>query len=136
MDTTIRQYRERDQKHGLKRSKCSECNTITDVTATNCHQCGSSNLAETTLTPRGEVLTFIVQTLLPDEFDTPLPIGIVETPDGGKVLGMFTEVEDPFDTIEIGQQVEIELKRTITQNEKTVFEPKFRPVSSGGNDDD
>jgi uncharacterized OB-fold protein len=136
MDTTIRQYRERHQKHGLKRSRCTECDTITAVTATNCHQCGSSDLTETTLTPQGEVLTFIVQTLLPDEFDTPLPIGIVETPDGGKVLGMFTEVDDPFEDVEIGQQVEIELKRTITQNEKTIFEPAFRLVSDGGNEDD
>jgi uncharacterized OB-fold protein len=49
----------------------------------------------------------------------------VETPEGGKILGMFTEVDDPHD-VAIGDDVDIVLKRYDRQDEQVRYEPKLR----------
>jgi uncharacterized OB-fold protein len=83
------------------------------------------------LTPEGKVVTYIVQHHLPEVFDTPLPIAIVETPEGAKLLGMFTDIDDAHD-IDIDDQVGIELRRFTRENGAVVYENKFRLL--GGDD--
>jgi len=125
MSTTSREFRTRSAKYGLERAECTNCGRFDDPTAVACYHCGETDLAPTTLSPEGEVVTFVVQHFLPEEFETPLPIAIVETPEGGRLLGMFTEVEDPHD-IEIGESVTVELKRFDRKDGRVIYEPKFR----------
>lgn len=127
MNTTPREYRTRFSTYDLTKKQCGKCGRYSDKTDEACYHCGSTDLSAVELTPRGTVLTFIVQHYLPAEFDTPLPIGIAETPEGAKVLGMFTEVKDPHD-IDIGDEVEIELKRFTRVDGHAIYEPKFRLV--------
>jgi uncharacterized OB-fold protein len=97
---------------------------VNDRTAKTCYNCGARDLEVLDLTPRGEILTFIVQHHLPDVFETPLPMAIVETPEGAKVLGMFTDIDNPQD-LSIGDQVTIELRRFSRENGAIVYENKF-----------
>lgn len=101
-----------------------------DPTAGTCYHCGSQDLRRIELTPRGEVVTVVVQHFLPEAFDTPLPLGIVETPEGGKLLGMFTEVESPHD-VAIGETVDVVLKRFTREDGQVLYEPKFRRTEGG-----
>ncbi|WP_336000709.1 Zn-ribbon domain-containing OB-fold protein [Halorientalis halophila] len=125
MHTTMRQFRDRATKYGLERAECTDCGRMNDPSAELCYHCGGDAFEDVTLSRRGEVKTYVVQHILPETFDTPLPIAIVETPEGGKVLGMFTEVDDPH-AIEMGEQVTIELKRFDRQDGQVLYEPKFR----------
>lgn len=127
MHTTPRQLRNRFAVYHLKRRKCDSCGRYDDATSEACYHCGGTELTTVDLTPRGEVLTYVVQHYLPEEFDTPLPLAIVETPEGATVLGMFTEVEDPHD-IDVGDRVTIELKRFARADGQVLYEPKFRPT--------
>lgn len=131
MHTNARQFRERFAKHGLERARCDDCGRVDDPSAGACYRCGSGSLSPIELTPRGEVVTFVVQHHLPEEFDTPLPIGLVETPEGGKLLGMFTAVDDPHD-IEVGETVDVVLKRFARDDGQVLYEPKFRRTDPGG----
>lgn len=125
MHATMREFRNRAAKFGLERAECTDCGRMNDPTVELCYHCGGDSFEQVTLSPEGEVRTYVVQHVLPEEFDTPLPIAIVETPEGGKVLGMFTEVDDPHG-IEIGDDVAIELKRYDRQDGQVLYEPKFR----------
>jgi len=130
MNTTPREYRTRFATYDLTKRQCDDCGRFSHETDEACYHCGSVYLSSIELTPRGTVITFIVQHYLPREFDTPLPIGIVETPEGAHVMGMFTEVDDPQD-IAIGGEVEIELKRFTRVDGQVVYEPKFRLLGGG-----
>lgn len=127
MHTTPRQLRNRFAIYDLKRKRCENCGRFDDASSEACYRCGRTDLTTVELTPEGEVLTFVVQHYLPEEFDTPLPIAVVETPEGAKVLGMFTEIEAPHD-IDVGDQVTIELKRFTRDDGQVLYEPKFRLV--------
>lgn len=124
MNTTPREFRTRFETYDLRKSRCDACGRFSEYTDEACYQCGSTDLTTISLTPEGEVLTYIVQHYLPEEFDTPLPIGIVETPEGAHVLGMFTEVEDPHG-VGIGDTVDIRLKRFTREDGQVLYEPKF-----------
>lgn len=125
MHTTMRQFRTRTTKYGLNRRRCADCGRINEPAAVLCYYCSHDSFEDVTLTPEGEVVTVVVQHVLPDAFDTPLPIAIVETPEGGKLLGMFTEVDDPHE-IEIGDQVDVELKQFDRTDGQAEYELKFR----------
>lgn len=130
MNTTPRQFRNRFSKYDLKQQQCRECERFEEYTAESCYHCGSTDLEPVELTPEGEIVTFVVQHYLPDEFETPLPLGLVETPEGARVLGMFTEFEDPHD-IDIGDSVDIELKRFTREDGQVLYEPKFKLAEEG-----
>lgn len=125
MHTTMREFRNRTAKFGLDRAECTDCGRMNDSTAELCYHCGGDTFEDVTLSPRGEVETYVVQHALPEQFDTPLPIAIVVTPEGGKVLGMFTEIDEPH-SVAIGDTVTIELKRFDRQDGQVLYEPKFR----------
>ncbi|MFB6164159.1 MAG: Zn-ribbon domain-containing OB-fold protein [Haloarculaceae archaeon] len=125
MHATMREFRNRAAKFGLDRAQCDDCGRFNDPTAELCYHCGGEDFEPVTLSPEGEVVTYVVQHVLPEAFDTPLPIAIVETPEGGKLLGMFTEIDEP-EAVDIGDRVRVELKRFDRQDGQVLYEPKFR----------
>jgi uncharacterized OB-fold protein len=127
MHTTMRQYRERFAKHGLQRAECTACGRINDPTAQYCYACGGTAFEPVRLSPRGEVVTVVVQHALPASFDAPLAIAIVETPEGGKLLGTFTDLDAPHD-VDIGDRVVVETRRFDRVDGQVLYEPKFRLV--------
>lgn len=93
MSTNSRKFRNRFAKYGLERTECTTCGRFDDPNSVACYHCGGTDLEAVSLSPEGVVVTFVVQHFLLGEFETPLPIAIVETPEGGKVLGIFTECQ-------------------------------------------
>lgn len=130
MPTNMRSFRTRNATHGLEQADCTDCGRINDPSATACYHCGGTSFEDVTLSREGEIVTVVVQHFLPEEFDTPLALAIVETPEGGKILGMFTEVEEPHE-IAIGESVDIERKRFDRKDGETLYELKFRRRSGG-----
>jgi uncharacterized OB-fold protein len=119
--------RDRAANERLQARECGDCGFVTipdrqDV----CKRCGAYPDWETVqLEERGEVQSYVVQQRLPDEFETPLPLAIVDIPQQGggepaRVYGLFTET-DP-DNVEIGMEAEADLR--------TMFDINGLPVNS------
>lgn len=125
MHATMRELRTKAAKFGLERAECTDCGRMNGPSAELCYHCGNDDFEDVTLSREGTVQTYVVQHALPEAFDTPLPIAIVETPEGGKVLGMFTETDEPH-AVDIGDSVQIELKRFDRKDGQVQYEPKFR----------
>jgi uncharacterized OB-fold protein len=77
------------------------------------------------LKPYGRVLSYVVQYRLPEGFQTPLPLAVVELDDGLRVYGHLIECVP--DEIEVGMGVEAELRVMYEENGERVYSYKFRP---------
>lgn len=131
MHINPREFRQHSARFGLRRARCEDCGRVTDPTAGVCYGCRNTDLAPIELSPHGEILTYVVQHALPEGFQTPLLIAIAETPEGGKVLGTMSEIDDP-DSIDIGDPVRIEIRRTGHEDGRPLYEPRLLPAESGG----
>lgn len=131
MLTTPREFRNRTAQFGLERVRCTACGRVSEPTARTCYGCRGDDLEAITLSPRGRIVTFVVQHVLPAGFPTPLPIAIAETPEGGKVLGVLTDVEDP-DVLEIGAPVTVHVRRAGEEDGHPVYELRLRLADPAG----
>lgn len=119
--------RDRDANELLAARECGSCGYVSfPERRTVCKRCGDHPEWESVhLQERGVVQSYVVQQRLPDEFETPLPLAIVDVPQEGdgepaRVYGLFTET-DPAQ-VEIGMEADAEFR--------TMFEAEGLPVHS------
>jgi uncharacterized OB-fold protein len=77
------------------------------------------------LEPTGTLRTFVVQEYLPDEFDTPMPVGLVDLPQVGdgepaRVYGLFTKTD----------REELEVDMTVEARFRDLFDDRERPINA------
>lgn len=75
--------------------------------------------------PTGCVLSYVIQHRLPEGFQTPLPVAVVELDDGARVYGHLIECR--LEEIEVGMRVEAELRVMYEESGQRVYSHKFRP---------
>lgn len=123
--TSIRpdQWRQRRERNQLERYNCTECDQMFSLEHEICPVCGATEKERTNLDREGEIMTFVVQHFLPDKFDAPLPLAIVETSDGGRLFG---EVLCAPEEIKIGQNVEAVLRQDADSGGSRRYDVKFR----------
>lgn len=121
-------WRDSEQNQRLVARECGSCGYVSfperrDV----CKRCGDHPEWDTVqLAQHGTVESYVVQNRLPDEFETPMPLAIVDVAqaDGegepARVYGLFTET-DP-DDMEVGLEVEADFRR--------MFDVKGLPLHS------
>lgn len=119
--------RDRPANERLEAVECGDCGYVAIPEHREvCKRCGSyPDWEPVQLQERGEVQSYVVQQRLPEEFETPLPLAIVDIPQDGegepaRVYGLFTET-DPED-VEIGMEAEADLR--------TMFDVNGLPVNS------
>lgn len=119
--------RDRDANERLRAWECGDCGFVSFPERREvCKRCGSHpEWSETRLQERGTVQSYVVQQRLPDEFETPLPLAVMDVPQesGGepaRVYGLFTET-DP-EHVEIGMEATADFRR--------IFEVSGLPVHS------
>jgi uncharacterized OB-fold protein len=114
---TPAEWRMREAAEQFTATECQSCGYVSfpDRRQT-CKRCGEVDPGweSVELERRGEVLSYVVQNRLPEAFDTPLPIGVVDVPQSGpgepaRVYGLFTET-DPED-VEVGLEVEADFRK-------------------------
>lgn len=92
-----------------------------------CKRCGAAPapFEEIRMKPYGKIISFVVQHRLPGGFRTPLPIAVVEFEEGARVYGEIIECS-PED-VQIGMEVEAELRVMYEEDGLNVYSYKFRP---------
>jgi uncharacterized OB-fold protein len=122
-------WRIRRRNERLLARECSRCGFVDfPEEKSSCKRCRTPDVDWTNvpLAEEGTVQSYVVQKRLPEKFETPLPLAIVDMPqvDGGgepaRVYGLFTETEP--DAMEIGMRAVADFR--------TVFELEGLPVHS------
>ena len=81
-----------DYEKGLKEGKllglrCKECKQITCPPMIVCQRCGSKELEKTELSGEGELMTFTVIRIPPEDYEAPYIVCIVKTKEGPWIIG-------------------------------------------------
>lgn len=121
-------WRDREQNQRLAARECGACGYVAfPERRAVCKRCGEHpEWTDVELAQRGTVQSYVVQNRLPDEFETPMPLAIVDvdqadgTGEPARVYGLFTET-DP-DAMEVGMEVEADYRR--------MFDVKGLPLHS------
>ena len=119
--------RDRGANERLLARECQSCGFVAfpEFRAV-CKRCGERDRwDDVRLQERGVVQSYVVQQRLPDDFETPLPLGIVDVPQEGdgepaRVYGLFTETSP--DEMDVGMEAVADFR--------TVFELSGLPVHS------
>jgi len=99
------------------------------VKYTRCPRCSATSLERERLETRsGELLTYTIQYYLPEGFETPLSLGLVQLDNGLKVFCPLTD-SNPAD-IDVGIRGRIVLKREGKESKSPRYRMKFRPITS------
>lgn len=125
-------WRDRDQHERLLAFECQSCGYVSyPERKETCKRCRETPAwEETRLEPNGTVMSYVVQQRLPEEFETPLPVAVIDMPqadsDGepARVYGLFTET-DP-DDLEVGIEVEADFRRIFELDGLPVHSYKFK----------
>jgi uncharacterized OB-fold protein len=108
--------------------RCKSCGWISFPERKRvCKRCRAApaEFDEIQLRPYGRVLSYVVQYRLPQGFETPLPLAIVELEDGVRVYAQLVECSP--EEIEVGVEVEAELRVMYEESGARVYSYKFRP---------
>ena len=138
-------WRDRDRNERLAATECSSCGYVSFPERREvCKRCGERGaFSETTLAERGIVQSYVIQNRLPDAFETPLPLAVLDVPqvdanDGegtergagdenagepARVYGLFTET-DP-EAMEIGMEADAVFRETFDIEGLPVHSFKF-----------
>jgi uncharacterized OB-fold protein len=91
-----------------------------------CKRCRrASEFVEIALRPYGKVISYVVQHRLPEGFETPLPLAVVDLEGGARVYGQMTECKP--EELQVGLAVEAELRVFYDDDGLHIYSYKFRP---------
>lgn len=123
-----RYHRSRAQDQRLEAFECDDCGWISfPENRRICKRCGRTpaSYSSVSLQHEGTLRTFVVQEFLPDEFDTPMPVGMVDLPQDGegepaRVYGLFTETD----------LEELVVDMTVVARFRELFDDGDRPINA------
>ena len=124
-------WRDRDANERLVARECGSCGYVSFPERREvCKRCGDRpEWRDVRLEERGIVQSYVVQERLPDTFETPLPLAVIDVPQEGdgepaRVYGLFTET-DP-DDVEIGMEAAADLRELFDVDGLPVHAFKFK----------
>jgi hydroxymethylglutaryl-CoA synthase len=108
-------------------ARCVDCGTISSPPSIHphCVACGGPKLEPTKLARSGTVHTYVVNHTMPAPFEAPLPIAVIDLDDGARIM---LQADDDGSNIEIGQRVELVLRKYAHERGVPVYGYKARPV--------
>ena len=107
--------------------KCKKCGKVNYPQRKICAFCGAQeNFEKVKISRRGKVHTYVVSYALPTGVESPTPLAVVDTEDGARLVGFFTECKP--DEIKWEMPVEIVLRAVGEQEGRVNYGFKFRPV--------
>jgi len=124
-----------DESANLIGSRCFSCNTYFFPKSVTCRNpnCKEKKVEEVLLSRRGKLYSYTIQEYQPPppfrmEPLVPFAVGMVELPEGIRVLGILTGCE--LNDIKVGMDVEMVIEE-LYQNEQgaDVVTYKFKPVA-------
>jgi uncharacterized OB-fold protein len=130
--TGPRYHRTKQQDQRLVGFECQDCGWVSFPERRKvCKRCGEApaEYEEVQLAERGEIMTFVVQEYLPDEFESPMPVAMVDIPqidgegDPARVYGILTETD--LEELEVGTEVEARFRELFTDVDRPINAFKF-----------
>lgn len=116
----------------MEASKCAQCGKVFFPERMVCSSCGSKKLSKVQLSKRGKLLTFTVIRYPPTGYESQAPyvVGLVELPEGVRVLSRITDCRP--EQVKIGMEVEATVRRvtSIEPDGLIMYGYKFRPMDS------
>lgn len=97
------------------RKTCKRCRAPTEFEAVQ-------------MSTRGRVVSFVMQHRLPEGFETPLPLAVIDLEDGARVYGQIIECQP--EELKVGLEVEADLRIFYDDAGLRVYSYKFHPVRS------
>ncbi|MCS7385198.1 MAG: Zn-ribbon domain-containing OB-fold protein [archaeon GB-1867-005] len=114
-------------------AKCNKCGKILVPPKPTCPICGSRKFMWVELKRKGEVKTFTIIHVAPQQFASlaPYAVGIVELEDGVKLPGMIKDVE--LNKLKVGLKVKVEFEEA--EGEGWPHWPRyyFKPIENPTN---
>lgn len=123
-------WRDRPQNERLEARECGNCGYVAfperRAVCKRCH--AKPEWTEVRLQERGTVRSYVVQQQLPESFETPLPVAVLDVPqvdDGepARVFGLFTETD--LADMAIGLEAEGQFRRLFDLDGLPVHSFKF-----------
>ena len=113
-------------------NQCRKCGEVFLGKRFSCENCGARQMEEKELSTKGKLYSFTIQRYRPpgdykgptDPF-VPFPVGLVELPEGLRILAVLKDVEKP----KIGMELEVVFEKIFSNAEgDEVIGYKFRPT--------
>lgn len=124
-------WRDRPQNERLLARECGSCGFVSFPERRRiCKRCGAEpDWTDVRLEERGVVQSYVIQQQLPDSFETPLPVAVVDVPQAGdgepaRVYGLFTETDQS--EIEIGMEAAADFRRLYDVEGLPIHSFKFK----------
>lgn len=124
-------WREQPQNERLVARECGDCGYVSfPEQRAICKRCGEQpDWNSVRLAERGTVQSYVIQNQLPEAFETPLPVAVLDVPQRGdgepaRVFGLFTETA-PED-LEIGMEAVADFRRHYDIDGLPVHSFKFK----------
>lgn len=122
-----------DGEPRLLGSNCKVCGETVFPAKPRCPNCGSDDITEYLIGPRGKLYSFtIIYQTPPVGYKGPVPYGVVkvEMPGGPRITGYATE-NDPA-KFKTGMEMELIIEKLFTNDDgNDVIGYKFKPVLNG-----
>lgn len=129
-----RYWRRRDQNERLRAFECQQCGYVSFPEEREiCRRCKAtpSEWETVRLQERGEVQSYVVAHNLPEAFDTPMPIGVVDMPqrtegEPARVYGLFTETKSA--DVSVGMEAVADFRELFDVAGLPIHSFKFKPA--------
>ena len=121
------------EKVSLMGSKCQECGEVFLGKVAACQQCQSTKVASIKLSKKGTLYSYTIARSRPpgdykgpdDPFE-PFPVGLVELPDGVRVMSVL---DCDIEKVQIGMELELSIQVLYVDEEgRNVLTYKFKPA--------
>ena len=126
---TIEQFYGFIAEKKLMAVKCENCGSVFVPPRPMCTNCFSKELAWTQLDTKGELITYTVIYIAPEQFQplAPYAYGIVELKDGLRLPGMIKGIE--HEKIKVGMELEVDFDTNISADWPQWPRYFFKPYS-------
>lgn len=126
--TSPENWRIREANSQLVGYRCPECDWVAFPERKRvCKRCRSApvEMESFVMQPYGKIISYVVQHRLPEGFETPLPLAIIELEEGARMAGHLTECD--IEKLHVGFEVEAEYRVMYEENGLPTYSYKFKP---------
>ena len=110
-------------------SKCSVCGELAFPQQDFCPECCTETMQPAVLSDKGKLISFSGMATAPPGFKGTVPytVGVVEFPEGIRILGLTTE--KTVESLTAGMKVEVIIDTAFVEENKEFVTYKYKPVT-------
>ncbi len=108
--------------------RCKKCGFVNfPEPRQTCRRCRApSEFEGVQMSPYGKIVSFVIQHRLPEGFQTPLPLAVVDLEGGARVYGHLTDCKP--EEVKVGLEVVADFRVAFEDEGLGIYSYKFKPV--------